>query len=651
MTNMNRELITVGHTNSVLSLAFTSDGQTMISAGADRSAIWWDVETGKMRWHLKLSREACKVILSPDDSVLITDDGQVYDARTTRLVRTSSRYVVPYAFSSDGRMFACAAYVPQSDDMDILITDIRSGRTLRKLTFAGRPESMAFSSDNELLAVFGYEYSPDSDMMNSTTVFNLVTPKLSRQLNGEWVLLFGVRQSSSLRIAAVSVGRRKVWNAETGELLATLPEPEKGLRGFDESCTCVSHDGRLLATGSYRGVVSVYAINSAEVIWHSEPDFRFVSTRATAFTRDGSIVAAGGDDGAIRIWETATGKLKQTLGGRGEVVRKVVFEADAIKSMHYDGTARIWQISAPLLRKQDLTLTGEIENTFRRDQDFVLNLWRVGAANPVEQSEIPEGHYPVCISLNGSLLGLCRNNQSVAILNRETGTLHHTPPAALWRYALPNFSPDNRFLATSSEQGDAIRVFDTTTGELYFQIALDDPGGKELRLVVFSTTSRLLALGRDDSNVLLWDLKSRKLIRTLEARGEGIHAIAISPDEKHIAVAVYYSERVWVKSLARSGKDVLLVGHSADILSLDYSSDGSMIVTGGNDGTVRLWEAASGRLLTTYMVFPDSSWAIFTPDGEYTCSPGAERHLLWKVGDDLAPVTSEGLSTVPCAHQ
>jgi len=214
-------------------------------------------------------------------------------------------------------------------------------------------------------------------------------------------------------------------------------------------------------------------------------------------------------------------------------------------------------------------------------------------------------------------------------------------PAASWRHRSAIFSPDNRYMATSTEKWEALRVFDTTIGTDYMEIAAEFPAPDALQTVAFSAGSRLLAIGSsEESKVLLWDLKARKLVRTLDPGGEGTHAIAISPDEKHIAVAVHYSETVWVKNLARSGKDVALDGHGGDILSLDYSSDGSMIVTGGNDGTVRLWEAPSGKLLSTYVVFPDCKWAIFTPGGDYRCSPGAEQHLMWKVGVEVEPVTA-----------
>ena len=73
-----------------------------------------------------------------------------------------------------------------------------------------------------------------------------------------------------------------------------------------------------------------------------------------------------------------------------------------------------------------------------------------------------------------------------------------------------------------------------------------------------------------------------------------------------------------------------------------YSADPAARHAGAQDGTVRLWEAESGKLLATFLVLPDEEWIIYTPEGRYAGSSAAEQYILWKSGDDLisAPVFS-----------
>ena len=43
------ELLIVGHSNSITKLAFSTDGNTLVSASYDKTIIVWDVPSGKMR--------------------------------------------------------------------------------------------------------------------------------------------------------------------------------------------------------------------------------------------------------------------------------------------------------------------------------------------------------------------------------------------------------------------------------------------------------------------------------------------------------------------------------------------------------------------------------------------------------------------------
>ena len=52
----------------------------------------------------------------------------------------------------------------------------------------------------------------------------------------------------------------------------------------------------------------------------------------------------------------------------------------------------------------------------------------------------------------------------------------------------------------------------------------------------------------------------------------------------------------------------------------------------------RLWEAESGRLLLTFMALPADEWVIYTPNGDYTCSPCAKQYLFRRDGEDIMPV-------------
>ena len=78
-----------------------------------------------------------------------------------------------------------------------------------------------------------------------------------------------------------------------------------------------------------------------------------------------------------------------------------------------------------------------------------------------------------------------------------------------------------------------------------------------------------------------------------------------------------------------------LIGHTDNIRSADFSPDGTRIVTGARDATVRLWDHETGRLLAAFMSLPEEAWVVYTPQGDYTASPGVEGYLLHKASDDI----------------
>jgi hypothetical protein len=81
------------------------------------------------------------------------------------------------------------------------------------------------------------------------------------------------------------------------------------------------------------------------------------------------------------------------------------------------------------------------------------------------------------------------------------------------------------------------------------------------------------------------------------------------------------------------------VGHESDVLAVATSPDGRYLVSGSDDQTVRLWNLASRELIVTLFQGSDGEWVMWTPQGYYTGSPGAEKMVGWQIsnGPDKTP--------------
>jgi WD40 repeat protein/predicted Ser/Thr protein kinase len=641
-----QELLMRGHTRSVTGLAFSPNCDRLASSSADRTVRLWDVATGREICSFQRHTDRVSgVSYSPDGNRIASGsyDGtiRIWDSMTglqSLEIRGDAGPVLSVAFSPDGRRLAAADSFKGIRVRDAISGEVRSilgqarDSSLRGYTCA------AYSTDGRRLA------AARSD--STLTIWDTSNGQELVALKGHSspVVSLAFSPDGTKLASASDIREVKVWDVINGQRPPTISAHTGPV--FD---VLFSPDGRRLATTGRDSTVRLWDLENCREIMslegpagkprrHIRPMYDAAHTQqpitAIAFRPDGERLAAAGAKG-VMVWEAATGRLILAYKGHTDLVTAIAFSPDGkhLATSGCEGVVKVWDGDNG---NEKLTLTGRFLNKDPRSRNDASARSLGGDASFGRTSD--EGYLPIldlAYSPDGQRIASL-DEKGILLWNAQTGSV-------VWAldendnlvnvFERLTFSPDGKLLAVFDRRG-TLKLVSAVDGREIRDLEsppesqkwIDGMWRDAIRKVAFSPDGSSLAVTRVGGKIQLLDVADGKVLVNFSRRSPrpvSAFSVAFSADGKRIASADGYGAVVW--DVATAGEIVSIVGRSGAVYSVTYYPDGSRFATSGEDGLVRVFDAATFQ---ESLRLKGENVAI-SPDGTRIASSDDNTMRLW----------------------
>jgi eukaryotic-like serine/threonine-protein kinase len=347
--------------------------------------------------------------------------------------------------------------------------------------------------------------------------------------------------------------------------------------------------------------------------------------------------------------------VPDSFGLHAGPVTQVLFDGrDRFFSASLDGTVKNWQRHGD--RRELAVAGGEFGAVYSAaiagDGRWLMAGYADGQVRLWECAEPPQralvsNNYQCAEFIGRERLLVCPAGVYDFAIGLGAPFVRYGPPAV---HALA-VCPGTHHVAVGTGDGGLV-VWDWKSPK---QIAKLEGHGGPIRALASNAQGTQLASAADDGNVKIWDWNSGQLLRTLDPQVGNVHALTWTCEGQVLAVSGSRGVILWdlpgdarprkisnhpgnglaaaqgllalcganntveLWDATTASKVHILVGHGDWVMALEFSPDGKQLASAGRDGTIRIWDPATGKQLVSLQSIEPAypAWLAWQPKGHY----------------------------------
>ena len=432
----------------------------------------------------------------------------------------------------------------------------------RATTQARRSEALLDTLEIHDGEVWACRFSPDGTVLAS--VGEDLSPRLTAA--GSWTPLPGLDQPEPLLTnccfsadgvlfaASSAMGTALVWEWRSGRRLHALDH-----HSVPVSDLAFSPDGQLLVTTALNGAVTLWEVGDGRQLAVQREHQG--QANCCSCSPDGTVIVTGGDDGTLRLWDGRTGGRLAWVSAHSGPVTRVRHSPDGllVASSGNDGTVKLFDAR-----------TGSPEETLEGHRSQVWSL---------------------AFSPDGRLLASCGSDHAVRVWDVATRRILAVLRAHAAIVSDCDFSPDGRTLA-SCDKGRVIRLWDLSRP---MGIGAENEHQSWVLSCRFSPDGRRVVSSDESGNAVLWSAEDGRALSEVSLGDTAVGCVDFAPDGRVvIASGDDGAVRIW-DTHSPTPRVRTIIAHRGNAGGCAASADGSWIVSGGADETLRIMRTASAK--------------------------------------------------------